>query len=227
MKFISKRKEFRLVIRPTEVILDESRRPRIINGERVEFTNGVYFTEDVGLIAYLLHHKLYGLEFTSEIGNDPVRIKKATMTFDDGAELSGPQIVAGRFENTAKKKEHVIDMIRGANSTANSPIKKSVPKTEAWDTGTSNEASNMSRQEVENIIDNKLETFIGRIESMLNPVPKAVTTIVPVAAPILKEEPQKIEGIKTVRFSCPYCKEPFKSGFEVGTHKKTCSSKPA
>jgi hypothetical protein len=195
MRFISKRKELRIVIRPTEVILDESRRPRVMKGEKVEFKGGTFVTEDRGLIDYLLHHHLYGLQFTSEIGGDPVEIEKHSMVFDDGADLSGPKIVAGFPEMNRSKP---VEMIRGATSTQNKgviptsgPVVKKTDKVEKSNTITS--------EEVNALIDSKLDAFLDKIGSL-------------VIQPKIKHS--------TKQFHCPICGEQFANGFLIGKHKK-------
>jgi hypothetical protein len=191
MRFISKRKEFRLIIRPTEVVLDEARRPRVQYGEKVEFRNGVFNTSDKGLIDYLLHHPLYGLQYTSEIGNDPVEIEKHSLVFDDGAEITGPKLVAGR----------PTDMILGARATVDHPIQpepiiflEKIPKV------ITKEEPQFTRNEVEALIDSKLDAFLEKIGTLV------------VAPRVKKSRPKE--------FHCPICGKPFPSGMAVGKHKK-------
>jgi hypothetical protein len=209
MKFVSKQKEYTIVVRPTEVVLDESRRPRVMRGEHVDFHGGVFRTEDKSLIQYLLQHPSYGQKFTSEIGNDPVKIQKYTMAFDDGAELSGPKIVAGKPP---------VEMIVGASSTRTSPIKKEVPVEPIWNQigNQSNEPTSITKKEVEIIIDSKLNDFLKKIEVILGGTSPAEKEATP--------EPVIRKSIKV--FRCPYCGEPFKSGFAVGQHKQSCAAKP-
>ena len=196
MIFVSRRKEFRLIIRPTEVIIDESRRPHVMRGERVEFKQGKFMTEDKGLIDYLLHHPLYGLQYTSELGSDPVAITKHSLVFDDGAELSGPKIVAGFPEKN-------IVMNRGATSTQNSgrqPLAQEAPKEFARkEVAKILETPSISKDEVEALIDSKLDSFLDKIGSLV---------IQP-----------KITKAKR-EFHCPICQEPFSSNIAVGKHKK-------
>jgi hypothetical protein len=156
MKFVSRRKEFRLIIRPIEVVIDEARRPHVVQGERVEFKNGVFTTEDKGLIDYLIHHPLYGLQYTSEIGNDPVAIQKYSMVFDDGATLSKPKIVAGFPEKN-------VEMTSGAVSTqSNASKSKVIEKIVSIPSEPS-----ISKIEIEALIDSKLDSFLDKIGSLV------------------------------------------------------------
>jgi hypothetical protein len=196
MRFISKRREFRLIIRPTEVILDESRRPRVMYGEKVEFKNGVFNTTDKSLIDYLLHHDLYGTQFTSEIGSDPVQIEKYSLVFDDGAELSGPKVVAGFPERNKK----TIEMVTGARSTIEHPVQVepvSVPPVKQIE-----KSDAMTKEEINALMDSKLDSFLDRIGTLI-------------IAPKISGSPKKPK-----EFHCPICQKQFASGIAVGKHKK-------
>ncbi len=194
MKFVSRRSEFRLIIRPTDRIIDESRRPIIIPGEKVEFMQHQFNTEDQGLITYLLKHPLYGRDFTSEAGGDIRVIEKPNLVFDDGAEISGPKIVAG-FPERSNRPIKIPEMIVGAVAT--------VPAAQIAQPVQSSAAKALTKEEIEQIIDNKLNGFVDKITNMISPT-----------------------YVKTRTFSCPYCHEQFPSGFAIGTHKKICPSRP-
>lgn len=194
MRFVSKRKEFRLIIRPTEVVVDEARRPHVVQGEKVEFKQGRFTTEDRSLIDYLLHHPLYGLQFTSEIGNDPVAIQKYSLVFDDGAELSGPKVVAGFPE----KNKHV-DMYTGANSTANNPVQTKLQPKLPVTKEEFEKARPIAKEEIEALIDSKLDAFLDKIGSLVI-------------------QPKVKHSIK--KFHCPICGDEFPNGVLVGKHKK-------
>ncbi len=195
MRFVSRKKELVLVIRPTEVVMDANRRPMIMRGEKVEFHQGVYNTDNPSLIDYLIHRKDYGINFTSEIGNDPVQIQKHSLIFDDGAELTGPKVVAGYPE---RNRPPAIQMVRGANSTVENPVKakedativppvaKPIPKL-------------VTTEDVEAIIDKKFDAFLEKLGN-------------------LAIQPQ-IKNSKR-SYKCPMCDEVFPSGFACGAHKK-------
>lgn len=200
MRFISKRKEFRIIIRPTEVIMDESRRPRVLQGERVEFKGGTFHTEDKGLIDFLLRHHLYGLQFTSEIGNDPVEKQKYSMVFDDGAEITGPKIVAGFPEMNRAKS---VEMVRGARATVQSEpriVPGSIVKQVEIE-----KADTITTEEINALIDSKLDAFLEKIGSLVI-------------------QPKIKHSVK--QFHCPICGEQFANGFLIGKHKKEKHSEP-
>lgn len=198
MKFVSRRSEFRLIIRPTDRIIDESRRPIVIPGERVEFRQYQFHTEDPKLIEYLTHHPLYGRDFTSERRGDATRVEKQSLVFDDGADLTGPKIVAGFPELNVPK--HGPEMIAGAMTTTNSALSITPTKTEPAPT---TDIQLATKADVEKMIDAKLDGFIDKITNMISPA-----------------------YIKQRKFGCPYCHTEFQSGFEVGKHKKVCPSRP-
>ena len=63
MKYVSKKKEQCLVMRPTDRIMDEHRRIQVIPGKRVEFFDGRYETQDPEIIEFLHNHPLRGTKF--------------------------------------------------------------------------------------------------------------------------------------------------------------------
>lgn len=211
MKFISKKREFRLIISPAEVTVDESKRPHIYRGERVEFKEYVAHVNDPKLIKYMLNHPLYGRTYTSELGNDPVQLQKYHMTFDDGAELTGKKLVAGFPELDThplppqKPPKPPVEMVDGARSTVESPVRPTVEtvyKEEPLIVGRPTKNVDLSKEEVEALIDSKLDSFLDKIGSLI---------IQP------KEKPK---ATKPKEFSCPECGLKLASGFEVGRHKK-------
>ncbi len=193
MVFVSRRKEFRIIIRPTEVIIDESRRPHVVQGEKVEFKNGRFVTEDKSLIDYLLHLPMYGLQFTSELGNDPVAIQKYSMVFDDGAEITGPKVIAGFPE---RNKSKPVEMVRGARATVQSEpriLPGSIVKQIEI------EKVDITKEEINALIDSKLDAFLDKIGSLVI-------------------QPKIKHSVK--QFHCPICGEQFSNGVLVGKHKK-------
>jgi len=192
MKFVSRKKEFRLIIRPTEVVMDASRRPHIMQGERVEFHQGMFYTEDKNLIEYLMSHPLYGNKFTAVAPTDLAGLKPAD---------SGPK------------------MIEGTRSTLDAPASKAM-RPESTTYISEKVAKSVSKEEVEALIDNKLEGFLGKIESLLiKPEIPKVPEGPPLPEPIIK-------NVKKKGFHCPWCGESLSSGFEIGKHKKTCPQRP-
>lgn len=65
MKFASKIRELRLVMRPLDRTMDEQRRVVVIPGKTVEFLAGQYVTDDPEVINFLLKHYQYGVSFAA------------------------------------------------------------------------------------------------------------------------------------------------------------------
>jgi hypothetical protein len=65
MDFVSRRRELRIVLKPTDRVMDEQRRVTMIRGITAEFINNRYSTDDPEVIERLLRHGEYGTEFTS------------------------------------------------------------------------------------------------------------------------------------------------------------------
>jgi hypothetical protein len=55
--FVSKRRELRIIVKPSDRTFDEARRPVIIRGEKVEFVNHRYTTSDDALSDWLKHQE--------------------------------------------------------------------------------------------------------------------------------------------------------------------------
>jgi len=54
----------------------------------------------------------------------------------------------------------------------------------------------------------------------------ALGTIVDLLKKDTVKEEKVMSGTSTKSFKCPYCGEPFTSGFKVGSHKKECTKRP-
>lgn len=205
MRFISKKKDFRLIIRATETTLDGNRRVQTIPGEKVEFKQGVFVTQDKSLIDYLLHCPLYGIAFTSEIGNDPIQIEKHSLVFDDGAELSGPKLVAG-FPERNKPEKPPVEMITGAVSTVSNPaqaISIGNPQQVTPVVVPAPQPIGVSKLEVEALIDSKLDAFLDKIGSL-----------------VIQPSPMKKSPAKPKEWHCGICGEQLSSGFAVKKHRE-------
>jgi hypothetical protein len=192
MIFVSKARELRLIRKPADRIMDEFRRPIILRGERAEFENHRYSTEDPGMIDWLLHNPAYGVSYTSaspDKGSDNPKVVVPT----------GPEVTDEVYQQEVKKQK--VEMIRGAMNTSNAPAKSEVVK--------ENEApmdkASMTEEEVVNLIDSKLE---AGFEKLMNVLLNA------------KQQESAPKEKKTV--TCKACGQTgFASGFEVGMHRKT------
>lgn len=178
LTFVSKRRELRLIVKPSDRTFDEARRPVILRGERVEFTNHRFTTSDDGLIGWLKQHPLFGKEFTSADG--------------------------------ATKPIDTVKLVEGANKTVNkmelSPASDEIQaKAEAEEIKRIFEAP-PSKEEITSMIDKKFDEMFSRFTQIFQTGAQT------------KEEVVKQKKV----FTCPVegCGQTFRSGVEVGRHKK-------
>lgn len=159
--FVSKRRELRVIVKPADRQFDESRRPIIIPGERVEFYGYKFATKDENLVKWLKQHPLYGQSFVSD---EP---------------------------NVVTHKEEVP------------PAPAATQETKPFETP-------ITKEEINVMIETKLDSFLNKVAGMMQ---QQASAREPSAAPK-----------KT--FKCPHCEEVFKSGIEVGKHKKLVHPDP-
>lgn len=176
--FVAKKRELRLIVKPADRTFDEARRPVILRGERVEFTNHRFSTDDADLVRWLKQHPLYGKEFLSTESQIPTPIK-----------------------------ENQVKMTQGADTTISKmDVSKSTEVAETYPLGPERAINqNMGREEVEAMIDKKLDSMLERFTQIIQTQPAV----------------QQREKQKRI-FTCPVpgCGMVFKSGIEVGRHKK-------
>ena len=171
--FVSKRRELRLIVKPADRTFDEARRPVILRGERVEFNNYRFYTDDADLIAWLRQHPLFGREFTSA-DSAPIPPKPPA----DVQMIRGPRTTVG----TSRPEDSTL-VAEGAR--IETPITK---------------------DEIEILIDQKMDNFMERMMGVMQSQ---------AAAKDIAKAPKRT-------FTCPVpgCGQVFKSGIEVGKHKK-------
>lgn len=88
MKFVSRKvRELRVILKPTDRVIDEQRRVSIIPGKKAEFMNYEFKTTDPDTIVRLRRHPSYGMEFAAagdidkyieiyeQTGKAPVEVK--------------------------------------------------------------------------------------------------------------------------------------------------------
>lgn len=180
--FISKKRELRIIVKPSDRTFDEARRPITIRGERVEFMNHRYQTNDAGLTTWLKQHPLCGSQF---------------ICADDGP--------IGLVKKSATKTSSVPEMITGTKTTAANVANKpeiTLPEEPPTLPPTPPVQPSIQRDEVEVMIEKKFDEFLNRFTQIMQSG---------------KVEPV-VKAKKT--FTCPHCPEVFKSGVEVGKHKK-------
>jgi len=199
MKCVSKKRELCLVKTPTDRIVDEQRRIRVIPGTRVEFFNGIYETHDPEIMEFLRSHPYRGRKF--QIVDDKAKITPGNaVPIAQGMLKTTNRVIDGFMENDKELepiKGVTIEEVttRPTDTTAISP-------------------------ELVNLIDERIHKALGTIIDLLKK-----DEVKEVKAEEKKEK--VIEGKPMKTFSCPYCKEPFKSGIQVGAHKKVCEKRPA
>ena len=220
MLFVSKIKDQRIIRRPMDRIMDEQRRPIILKGERVEFNNWRFDTEDPDLIEWLLNHNEYGVTFTSDKRDDKAVVQPKKQIFLDTDDEATPMakmedniprelqradkkfekisMLNKKYENMKKRtKQNATSMARGSMATAWGAPAEEVPATPKLPA--------LTEDRVATMINSAVESAVNRVvELMKAPV---VTATKP-----------------TKTFHCKECGEEFKSGIAVGVHKKAVHS---
>jgi len=199
-KFVSKKAEFRLIIRPSDRIIDESRRPVLIPGERVEFHNHTYTTKDEGLIEYLVNHPLHNRAFTIAEGT-PVQ-KKRALEFGARSTVVTPGAQSGQLnlEDAKKRYNKVPEEIE---------VKANEASTE----------NPVTREEIGSMIDRKLDDFFFQMKNLLkkdSEIPEPSESMKALGIPVPNTKTDK----KARVFTCNQCNKTFTSGFAVGLHKR-------
>uniref|UniRef100_A0A6M3IK31 C2H2-type domain-containing protein n=1 Tax=viral metagenome TaxID=1070528 RepID=A0A6M3IK31_9ZZZZ len=212
MKYVSKRKELRLIMRPTDRSIDEHRRTVIHQGKKAEFMDGRYETMDPELIEWLHNHHERGQKFDEITPREEKAIAKAV-----GKVPVEEQVMQDMLESkpySVDKPNPVIRVVTGAMATDNAigDTRYVAPSTSVESTRP-RDVTSLS-PELAKIIDEKINAAIGQIIELLKPA-------------VAKEEKavKIMEGKSTKSFKCPYCDEVFSSGFAVGRHKREKHSK--
>jgi len=215
MLFVSRIRDLRLIRRPSDRIMDEQRNPIILRGERVEFSNFRYTTEDEGLIEWLVNHPLYGNTFTSDKLRDRAVGKgfQATGDTSDYSAVQAARAVIKDYDNRTveggqafnkalkdhKKKKAGPQMLKGMMATVQSfPGPGDAKESE-------NREPELTKEDVATMIKSEITTAMAQIVDLIrtnNP-------------PTKKKE-----------FHCPECGEEFPSGIAVGKHKAEAHSTP-
>ncbi len=203
MMFASKIRDLVLVNRPQDRTIDDHKRMVIIRGEKAEFTRGRYETQNPEIIEWLLHHPLYGLEFT---------------------------VVGGDQELMKHKKMQEVAMGEGARSSVNysSLVTEVKPDPEIVKAALAEVGlvSDKSPQEKSVTMDDVKAVVNQAISEAMTDL---ISAIRQPASEQQRKDPynlskeEKILNKMPLRvFKCPApgCGEVFPSGFDVGKHKK-------
>ncbi len=78
MRYVSRKRELRLIMRPQDRTMDDSRHVVIIRGKKAEFVNRAFETQDPELIDWLHDHPLRGGEF-EEVRDEDIKAIEATL----------------------------------------------------------------------------------------------------------------------------------------------------
>jgi len=189
MLYTSTKRELCIVIRPTDRVVDEQRRVRIVPGKRAEFFDFRYETQDPEIIEFLHNHPYRNRKFIEITESETKAVEKAK------------KVITGQV-TTANVVDAQVDQI----------INAPVPTREENEYATRPLDQVAMSPELIRVIDERINTALGTIISLLKKDEKKEEAI-------MSDKPTK-------SFKCPYCREPFKSGFKVGEHKKVCEKRP-
>lgn len=146
MRYTSKKRELRLIMRPTDRTIDEHRRVQIHPGKKAEFIDGKFNTDDPELIEFLHNHPLRGSKF-DEITE-----------YDE-------KILA-----SLRKPNPIIPIATGAVSTANAVLPAGYKAAVSETPETSRpEDKVMVSPELVRMIDERIQTALGTIIDLLKP----------------------------------------------------------
>ncbi len=177
MLFVSRRRNLRVVLSPTDRTTDSKGRSLVIRGVTCEFAGGRFTTTSEEVIKSLLEHPLYGLEFTSDIAN----------------------------EARWKAEHQDIRVITGARSTL-----KNIMATQPEIIAPITEIADVTEPlDVEALIDKKMDE---KMKSFLEDIKMVLASPAPSKEPTEKPK-QKLVCV---------CGAEFKTGFDLGKHKKGC-----
>lgn len=116
MKYTSKYRDPRYIIRPTDRVIDEQRRVHVVPGLKAEFINHLFWTENPELIEALHNHPLRGIEFDEILEKDE-KVIEATVK-------AVPMTAGGRSTANiaeAKVDEYIEVSTRSTDVVAVSP----------------------------------------------------------------------------------------------------------
>lgn len=183
MKFVSKRKRFRLVVKPASHVIDAYGQRVSIPGLTIEFSNGRYETEDPEIISLMLKSPFLGSQFI--VANTEQEVQDWIATHPEYAPEVVPMITGGISTVNVSSSAHAVAATQGALRDA------------ARETAIDLESI------IEKKIEAKLSPLIGKLDSVLEQVTATQT------------RPKKV-------FTCPVpgCGKVFRSGVEVGEHKR-------
>lgn len=184
MLFVSKRKNFRIVLKPASHVIDAYGQKVAIPGTTVEFVRGRYETDDPEIIDKLLKNRFRGSQF---IVADPDCEVEKWLEEHPQYKHEGPQVITGGI------------------STVNT---QNPPPIVAATHSVLRESTKSSPNDMEGYIESKINEKLSPLFDRLN-----------IITSLLEENTQKPK--KTFTCPVPGCGQVFRSGMEVGEHKRT------
>ncbi len=184
MLFVSRRKRFRIVLKPTAYVLDAYGQKVMIPGITREFMNGRLYEEDPEIISALLRNPHRPSQFDVAASKD-----EELQWAEQHSEFNSPIMTTGSI-GTAQAPAAV--------TSTQGPLREAAAKRET------------PIVDLEKMLDEKIN---AKISPLLEKLDKLLEATVPAPALV---KPKKV-------FTCPVpgCGQVFKTGMEVGAHKRT------
>lgn len=185
MLFVSKRKRFRLVLKPTTHVLDAYGQRVAIPGLTVEFINGRYETEDPEIIKLMLNNPFLNNQYI--VANTNAEVEQWIAEHPEYRHEAAQMITGGIATINAQSTPAAV-------TAAQSALRDAVS----------------SSKDIDSILEEK-------ISAKLNPLLEKLSKLV-------ADSDADNETSKAKRtFTCPVpgCGAVFRSGIELGEHKRT------
>jgi len=194
-KYVSKKRELRIILKPQDRIIDDQRRVIPIQGLKAEFKNGEYYTDNPVIIFALSDHPLKGSREFVCCDDDKAYCDSKGQVIKELPKVafsSGSQAMTTGANSTVNKTadEFIAEMVAAKEADA----LKAAELEKAKDLG-------LSKEEVIRIIDDRLTAAIGKIAGIIEAA-----------------EVNKVKKPKT--FTCTVCHKPYTNGVAVGKHMK-------
>lgn len=186
MLFVSKRKSFRIILKPTAHVLDAYGQKIMIPGLTREFMNGRLLEEDPEVINLLLKSRHRPAQFDVAVSKDDEAAWAAAHPEFGAIRMSTGAVATAQSERPA------------AVSATQGPLREAAAKRDA-----------AAVVDLDKMLDEKIQ---ARLNPLMEKIDRLLEMSVPVPAPV---KPKKV-------FTCPVpgCGQIFKTGMEVGEHKR-------
>ena len=187
MLFVSRRKRFRIVLKPTAYVLDAYGQKVMIPGLIREFMNGRLYEEDPEIISMLLKNPHRPSQYDVAVSADEEQIWA-----EQHPEFNAPIMTTGAV-GTANARPAAVTSTQG-------PLREAAAR-EA--------AKRETVVDLDKMLDEKIN---AKISPLLEKLDRLLEVSVPTPA---VQKPKKV-------FTCPVpgCGQVFKTGMEVGEHKR-------